>query len=216
MPKDKYKYPVNQKTELEKLAKYILEGKSFEASDALTERIVRAKFAYDQGAEIKNMKIKPHKVRQFIVQRLVDEFEVSMRMAYFIYEDAQKYFGFEDILSSAEFNYAVLIRELDDDMEACRQIGDYRSVSAMQKTKLEALKNRPKDLDSKIAEIPFATIYYDFEPSLINSKVLKSADELEQLDQKLRLIIQSGKAENVIKQEMLNTLDYAEYEDSVE
>lgn len=214
MPKANHIYSVNQKTELEKLAKLVLQGKPFDATDALRERIIRAKFAYDQGAELKNYNIKPHKVRREIARRLCEEFPIGLRMAYLIYEDAQMLFGFDDLLNSKELNFNLLIGSLEDDIEAARQNEDYRSVAALQKIKLDALKSRPNDLESKLAEIPFATIYYDFNPSLISSKVLKSADELEALDQKLRMKIQSGQSDQIIKQELVNILELAEYEET--
>jgi hypothetical protein len=208
-----HKYLVTQKTELRDIALKVLQGKKVEMSEALRQKITRAQYAHDQSLALRQIKFEPWKIRREIAKRVADEYGVSLSHAYLIYYDACELYGAEEPLNSKEINYKLLLESIEDDLENARQDADHRAVAALTKTKLDALKNMPDFDKSKIADMSFSPIRYDFSPEQLNSKVLKSPKQLDELEARLLNSLASGKTPQSIKQEMIETLEEAEYED---
>lgn len=206
-------YELTQKDSLQEIAQMVLAGKPVKMTDSVTEKITRAKFAFDEGVKLRKSETQAHKIRRDIANAVAIQFGISLSHAYRVYHDACELFGLDAPLNSKEINFKLILEEIDDDMEAARQAEDWKSVAAMQRTKLDAIKNMP-DIDaSKIATMPFPEIYYDFSPGQLKSKVVQTPEELDELEAKLIYAINSGKAAGSIKKEMIDLLEEAEYED---
>jgi hypothetical protein len=207
-------YELTQKDSLEEIAKKVLAGKTVKMTNAVTEKITRAKFGYDTGVGLRKSETPPHEIRRSVAKTVATEYGISLSSAYRVYHDACELFGLDEPINSREINFKLLLEELDDDMEAARQALDWKSVATMHKTKLDAIKNMPNIDASKIATMPFPEIFYDFSPAQLRSKVVQTPEELDELEAKLIYSINSGKSAGSIKKEMIELLDEAEYEDA--
>jgi hypothetical protein len=206
-------YELTQKDSLPEIAQMVLAGRNVKMTDAVAQKINRAKLAFDYGVELRKTSIEAHKIRRDVAKYVAGNCGVSLSAAYLIYHDAAELFGLDAPLNSREINFKLILEEIDDDMEAARQDGDWKSLAVMQRTKLDAIKNMP-DIDaSKVGTMPFPEIYYDFSPAQLKSKVVQTPEQLDELEAKLIYAINSGKAAGSIKKEMIELLEEAEYED---
>lgn len=172
---------------IEKAIKLAYKEEKYELSGTLQEIVNRYKFIHDQRMIFLRMpKVELYEVRTKCVKELVKEFNISVKQAYLDYAQAEKILDGAPSFRKKELAYDRQLEEIDEDMMMARERKDLKSLAALHKVKAQLNKEYPSANIIDWMSVKFPEIRAVFDPTLINSKVIESATELEEINIRLK------------------------------
>lgn len=154
-------------------------NKPYTASEKVQRIIARLDYIYDKITDYKKARhdLPVFRIRRTVISDVVTMFGVSLSQAALDYEMVCEYFQIENVGFELQHTLQIALKDLDEDIEAARMLGEFDAVAKLHRARAEYLKLYPKE-QSNLSTLPFAQIVMVFDPKLINSSVDMSLDDL--------------------------------------